>query len=155
MVFGSVFRRIASTVINRCKEKKPSCTLSFCSDQSDTGRKPVMNQRLNTVTVSDLKEMLAKIKSLDEEDPVAELIEIFEGFEVAMSQYGTEEPQDHQRLLVLLGLTCEMGRRMKDLEATLDRIGHQIRALSPGCPDMGLMDLVHRVPKYNHHEICE
>jgi hypothetical protein len=114
-----------------------------------------MNQSANTVTASDLNKMLSRLKSLDEEDPVAELIEIFEGFEVVMGQYRTEEPQDHQRLLMLLGLACEMGRRMKDLESTLDRIGHQIRALSPRGLEMGLLDLAHRVPKYERQEICE
>ena len=115
-----------------------------------------MNPSVNTVTVGDLEQMLTRIKSLDEEDPVGELIEIFEGFEVVMSRYGTEEPRDHQRLLMLLGFACcEMGRRMKDLECSLDRIGDQIRALSPQGVDTRLVDLIHRVPQYERHEICE
>jgi hypothetical protein len=114
-----------------------------------------MIQNFNTLTVLDLKEMFTKIKVLDGEDPVAELIEISEGFETAISQYGVEEPQDHDRLLVLLGLAWEMERRMKKIEARLERIHFQVQGCSVPHPRVDLMDVVHRVPGYSERGIIE
>lgn len=114
-----------------------------------------MIQNLNTLTVLDLKKMLAKIKALHGEEPVAELIEISEGFETAMSQYGVEEPQDHDRLLALLGLAWEMERRMKKIELTLENVGIQARTSPLPGLDINLMRLIHQVPNREPEEICE
>lgn len=114
-----------------------------------------MKKGVNTISVGDLKQMITRFRGLEEEDPVAEMIEIFEGFEVAMSQRGTDESADHQRVIMLVGIACEMGRRMKELESALDRIGNQLQTLSPRGLDMGLIDLVHRAPKAERQGICE
>jgi len=114
-----------------------------------------MKQNLSSLTVGDLTEMLAKMKTLHEQDPVLELIEISESFEAAMSQHGVDEPKDHQRLLMILGLVCEMERRMKELESALDRISARIQALSIRGPDTGPADLTYRLPNYEPHGICE
>ena len=114
-----------------------------------------MNQNFNTLTVIDLKEMITKIKALDGEEPVAELIEISEGFEAALSQYGVGEPQDHHRLLVLLGLTWEMEQRMKHIEVTLERIHRQVQGCSLPYGRTGLMDQIHRPPDHEPRGIIE
>jgi|GEM_PF-5875396 len=115
----------------------------------------MMNQNLSTLTVGDLNEMLVKIKTLYEQDPVLELIEISESFEAAMSHHGVDEPKDHLRLLMILGLVSEMERRMKELESALDRISTRIQALSIRGPDTGPAGLTYRLPKHESHEICE
>lgn len=114
-----------------------------------------MNQNINTLTAYDLTEMLRNIKRLDEEAPIGELIEISEGFEAAISQSGVVEPQDHNRLLVLLGLAWEMERRMKKIEARLERIHLQVQSCSVPHPRVDVLDLVHRVPDYSERGIIE
>ncbi len=113
-----------------------------------------MIQDINTLTVLDLKEMLTKIKALDGEDPIPELIEISEGFETALAKYGFEEPQEPDKLHALVGLAWEMERRLRKIELALGNIIQRPISPLPG-RDLSRMELIHRVPNRVPSEIIE
>jgi hypothetical protein len=115
-----------------------------------------MNTSFNTLTVQDLKRMFAAINTLDTEDPVPELIEISEGFEAAISQCFVDQPEDHHRLVMLLGLVWEMDRRMKRMETMLEGIHLQIQSCSRQASSQGLTNPVYGVPiTFQTDGICE
>lgn len=116
----------------------------------------MMKRNPSALPTPDLTEMLGRLKTLHEQDAVLELIEISESFEAAMNRHGLEGPQDHEKFLMILGLACEMERRMKELESTLERIRTRIQALSGQGMDSGLTDTaMYRVPDCERDEICE